>query len=315
MSSFRRITLAALSVWLACPWLASADPAVTWTTAFESTPAGTALASTIDNRITELKGTIREYGEAETCWGDSDTDGCSTANSGLLREGGARAFAEDTAPTALHGRGALTSTADPAPLDQGRLWVDTNSSPVNHLQVYDAAWEDVDGVPAADRTDWDRADADIIEHLLAVRATKSATTDTDTGTTCAVLSTIAWDTESFDDSTMHDNVTNNNRLTTPTDATRVRVTANIVGAAAASLSHYEFGIRQDGATVVARSTQTNNSGLPAMIPVYVLDSGPITVTGGTTYFEVYPSISACTHAAGTFEVAQTSSWFAMEVLK
>jgi hypothetical protein len=199
-------------------------------------------------------------------------------------------------------------------LDNGRLWVDSDSSPVNHLQVYDSAWEDVDGVPASDRTSWNNTTTQVTEHLKAVRATMSADDDVTDGN-CATPTAINFDTEAFDDDTMHDNVTNNTRLTTPTGATRVRVTANINHEAATNAFRFRWNIRQDGSAEVAKSNTINTAASVDVRPSFVLDSGPITVTGGTTYFELMPETDGCALVNGDGDLVLSTSWFAMEVLQ
>lgn len=295
-----------------------AESPTTWTTGtFEATPDGANLISDGDNKIREFKSTVRDYGEAEICWSDSSSTGCSIANSGLLRQGAARAFFTTAAPTNLNGTSTTGSTA----LDNGRLWVDSDSSGDggvtnprdNKIRVYDAAWEEANGVPDADRNAWYAASNQVTESLLAVKATKNATTDI-SGANCASPVAIPWNTESFDDSSMHDNATNNSRLTTPSGATRVRLHAFIHLSATNGLTYnFPVGFRQDGSSFVATQTFYNSNS--AVQPLFTIESGPITVTGGTTYFEVIPNATTCTNTDGSGDTVQTDSYFSMEVIQ
>jgi len=290
------------------------DPATRWTTALEATPAGSDLASTLDNKITEFKGTVREYAETELCWGNIDNDGCPIQDSGRLREGACRVFAENSSPSALHANDwATSSTAD---LDQGRLWVDTDgpddtgaNADDNQLYVYDSSFELVNGVPTDDRTNWDAADAQVTEHLKAVRVRRTGTQDL----ACVVGTAINWDTESggFDDDAMHDDITNNERLTTPSNATRVRLFASIdTGTSVGANRSVGYAIRQDGSTIVTQAIEAITFEQPAS---FSLATGPVAVTGGTTYFEVI--LSNCSNNDNSLDVVQTTSSFSMEVIQ
>ena len=308
------VFLAIASLWLFCG-PAKAESGATWSTGtFEASPAGSDLASTIDNQIRELKTTTREYAETEMCWSANDTDGCPVSNNGRLREGACRVFLEDTEPATLN---AADFPPGSTALDGGRLWADSNDS--NQLYVYDAAFEEVDGVPAADRTNWNASDTQLDEHLLAVKATLSGTYDA-SAANCASPLAIVWDTESFDDNTMHDTVTSDTtrrRLVTPVGSTRVRLQAYIHGGTDNGTTlRLPWAIRQDGTTEVAvvSALNGNANGQSAI----TIDTGPITVTGGTTYFEVIPSSNAsfgCSLGNGTAEVVQTDSYFTLEVIK
>lgn len=277
---------------------------------FEGTPAGTDLVSSGDDKIRELKSTIRNYAESEICWGSTSSTGCTTGNDGQLRAGACRAFFETTAPTTLKLANRTNNN-----LDAGRLWADSDSSPVNHLQVYDSAWEDVDGVPGGDRTNWEATRTSLNTHLLAVKATTNATRDT-SGANCATPVAVIWNTESFDDSTMHDTVTNNTRLTTPSGSTRVRLQAYIhTGTDSSTSLRMPWSIRQDGAGTGVATVTALNGNLNGQSFI-TIDTGPVTVTGGTTYFEVIPGITGtCTNADGGAEIVQTDSYFTMEVIK
>ena len=299
-----------------------AEPPVLWGSAggtFEASPAGTDLVSAGDDKIREMKQTVRDYGEAELCWSANDSTGCSIPDSGLLRQGAARAFFQTSAPPQLSGSTAIGAART---LDNGRLWADSDSSTDggvttprdNKLRVYDAAWEEANGVPDADRNAWYAAANGLTTHLLAVRATLSGTSDT-SGANCASPLAVAWNTESFDDSTLHDTASNNNRLLTPSGATRVRVHANIVSATSGAAAIFGYVIRDNAATIIARSNPYNNFGAVSTPPTFVIETGPVTVTGGTTWFEVFPNTTACLNADGTLEVVQNTSWFSLEVIK
>jgi hypothetical protein len=121
---------------------------------FEGEPAAGDPVSEGDDRIRELKLEIRQRAETEHCWGDMDTDGCvgfgAGADSGRHREGSARVFFETAIPVNLGDHTGTVDDYDSAgggaetnALDEGRLWVDEDSDPVNAMWVYDAAFEEV----------------------------------------------------------------------------------------------------------------------------------------------------------------------------
>lgn len=294
---------------------------------YEANPTATDSVGQGDDHMRTLKQEIRDRARVEHDWGSDNQDATTdNQNDGRHREGSARVFFETTAPTdatALAERDRSGSRT----LDDGRVFIDSDTTPVNHLWVWDdsggGAWEEVDGLLGADRTTLSghttsitNLQTEVDEGQKAVRVGLSGVDDIDTGTDCVTGATaVNWDTESFDDDTMHDNVTNNERLTTPTGATRVRVWANIVTDAATTLTYGSYSIRQDGTTVVATSNAVSNASATNVIPVFTIDTGPITVTGGTTYFEVIMEPNGCAHQADSMEDVQTDSWFSMEVIQ
>jgi hypothetical protein len=297
--------------------VAVGESPVTWTTGtYEGTPAGSDLASTIDNNIRELKSTIRDYAESELCWGDGSSTGCTTGNDGQLREGATRVFAEDSAPANLNMANRTGNS-----LDQGRLWVDTNTSPDNHLQVYNGGWEDVDGVPATDRTNWNAVDTQVDEHLVAVKATRTADVTIEAGpdTSCQAEVILAWNSETggFDDATLHDTVTNNSRLEVPDNATRVKVSANLVflhsSGSSADLLATAY-IKKTGATPYVAGQTYFNTGLEPVANVKPNINFDAIVDATTSdYFEI--AVIVCYTETGNFQLESDGSWFALEVIQ
>ncbi len=127
--------------------VASAAYAVDWDGDFETEGDSATTVAALPDIDNATREETNNRGETELCWGTFDGNGCATSDetssgttdNGRSREGSARVFMSDAAPTVLH---ALDNKGSAA-LDQGRLWVDSNSTPVNVLQVYDAALEDV----------------------------------------------------------------------------------------------------------------------------------------------------------------------------
>ena len=136
--------------------------------------------------------------------------------------------------------------------------------------------------------------------LVHLSANQSIPTLTDTN--------LAFDVEDEDTSSIHDNVTNNTRLTVPTGVTRVRLIANVEWAASTSGTYRSVAIIKNGVRIY---------GLPLVRSALIsgvtirqnLTSYPISCTAGD-YFElqVYQN-------AGTLDVTSAYTWFGMEVIE
>lgn len=144
---------------LLCLWPTSSSSEA-WSVAREGSATVTGAisdstqAAQIDDHITADRQEIRYREEVEHCFGPN-TQGCyasggggsQTEDHGRHREGSARAFMQSSAPTGLvradYDNTARASGDGVTDLDDGRLFVDSDT---NQLQVYDesaAAWENV----------------------------------------------------------------------------------------------------------------------------------------------------------------------------
>jgi hypothetical protein len=124
---------------------------------------------------------------------------------------------------------------------------------------------------------------------------------------------VTWDSESHDTSTIHDNSTNNSRLTVPAGVTRVRVNAFV---------SFQANTTGERLVYLLKSNSVNYDGYVEVIQAAVqlagyktnvqLASPVLTVTAGD-YFEVmaYQNSTGALNVAGGNE----ASWFALEVLE
>jgi hypothetical protein len=116
-------TARAFPVWLAS---FSASPQA-WTAAFETNPANTDSVSQADDHMRQIKGEVRERLETEMDFGEL---GNVTTDTGRNLEGSARAFRQNTAPTADGSIGATClAEADydgNRGCDDGRLFIDAD---------------------------------------------------------------------------------------------------------------------------------------------------------------------------------------------
>jgi len=124
---------------------------------------------------------------------------------------------------------------------------------------------------------------------------------------------VGFNTEQYDDASIHDTVTNNNRLTVPSGVTKVRLTANAAWLTDFS-GEFIFGISKNDET----TTPTFTIGLP-----YVQDqvatgtsdwhnmtSAVIEVTAGDWFtLFVYQS------TGGAEDLDSARTWFAMEIIE
>ena len=87
--------------------------------------------------------------------------------------------------------------------------------------------------------------------------TKSATATMTNGPT-----TVAWNTESFDTNSYHDNATNNSRLTVPSNGYYL-ITTTVLATSDISSGYIDATIKLNGTIVASSSGLANNVGDPA----------------------------------------------------
>lgn len=107
----------------------------TWNAGYESSPAGTDLASDLDTFIQSVKKEVRKRTGVEHIWG------AATDDNGLHLLGSARCFVQAAAPTNMAGSGAFNNAADAfvstllattepgagsTDVGAGRCWIDTD---------------------------------------------------------------------------------------------------------------------------------------------------------------------------------------------
>ena len=125
------------------------------------------------------------------------------------------------------------------------------------------------------------------------------------------LTIVNWDTEDYDTDTIHDNVTNNTRLTVPTGITRVRLTAGCAWASAATGTRFCRTLKNG-------TTFTGSAGL-SLVNAAISSSATGTITTAivtvvaTDYFEI--QVSQDSGAALDFGTFLERIWFAMELVE
>lgn len=91
---------------------------------------------------------------------------------------------------------------------------------------------------------------------ISARVKKTTTQTINSGT----RTTVTWDSEDYDTSSIHDNVTNNSRLTIPTgQGGKYLITANIVST---NIYAYSATILRNGSTVIAQNWHAVSSSTP-----------------------------------------------------
>jgi len=127
---------------------------------------------------------------------------------------------------------------------------------------------------------------------------------------------LAFNSETYDDDAIHDNSTNNARLTVPSGVTRVRLTGNVrwSGSGTNSLSNVTAGFYKNGSNADKGLSSENDiwdsTGTPSNAPSQSLSSSVLQVTSGD-YFTL--RVSQDTGSNQT--VTSTLTWFSMEIIR
>lgn len=117
---------------------------------------------------------------------------------------------------------------------------------------------------------------------------------------------VAWTGEISDTDTIHDNATNNSRLTVPTDVTRVKLKANIELANLTADTWAAIKIRKNAAAFDGQGSAIVETG--STIAYLNAESAVVTVTAGD-YFDVTLQAEDT-----SIDVVAAGSWFSMEIV-
>lgn len=129
-----------------------------------------------------------------------------------------------------------------------------------------------------------------------------------TGANYTTATAVGWDQEARDTDSIHDNVTNNTRLTVPSGFTEVELRGQIVLASGTADDFVQVDIRKNG------SGTYNGAGKAiweagATTPQVQVFTAVLTVTGGD-YFELFLR----TQTDASVDITAADSWFEMKLI-
>lgn len=131
----------------------------------------------------------------------------------------------------------------------------------------------------------------------------------ETGADYTTATAVPFDEETYDTDDIHDNVTNNTRLTVPTGVTRVRLSGCAVITSLFTNQQVSLIIYKNGSFLYSGAAwqyaQTGSGGLGISV------HGPVLVVTATDYFELF--IDTASDTSVTIEELRT--WFAMEIIQ
>lgn len=119
---------------------------------------------------------------------------------------------------------------------------------------------------------------------------------------------VAFDAESYDTDSIHDNVTNNTRLTVPTGITKVRLSYNILLSSVTANSVLQAQILKNNSTAYIGNPATGDTSADTS-PRWGAISPILTVVAGD-YFE----LELATGADNSVTVVKDYTWFHMEIV-
>lgn len=123
----------------------------TWNAGYESSPAGSDLASDLDTFIQGFKAEVRQRAEVEHSWGSSTDD------NGLHAMGSARCFVQNSAPTAINGGTAALGQYNSAASADGGTALTTDEVGAATRDIgAGRCWVDLDGLDGVAGTIDDR---------------------------------------------------------------------------------------------------------------------------------------------------------------
>lgn len=130
--------------------------------------------------------------------------------------------------------------------------------------------------------------------------------------TTGVSTAINFNAESYDTDSIHDNVTNNTRLTVPTGVTKVRLIGSATFAANAT-GVRQLLIRKNNSSFIGRHYGYDNDPQGSIVSSLSAHTSIVEVTGGD-YFELH----AYQNSGGNLDVTAVGGdtlWFSMEIIE
>jgi hypothetical protein len=284
------------SKWLclgAAALLVTGASVATWNAAFEVNTTNSTPVSTLDDRINEIKESVRDRVETELCFGSGftgSTTGCGTADTGRSREGMARGYhvADCSTVIALNindraGVSALGSN------DDGRLCVDSDTGETYYWTG--SAWAPVNtGFRGA-----------LVYNVADVAVGNAAVTP------------IPFSDEKYDVGGWHSVSTNTQRLTVITGVTKVRLSCQL-----------DWGVDADGirkVNILKNGDEaiglpmlyvhaSNQAGWDLSVPI---TSAVVPTTAGDYFTCVgYHEAGGALDVFGDVEGSPENTWFSIE---
>ena len=131
-----------------------------------------------------------------------------------------------------------------------------------------------------------------------------------TATNYTTAAAVPFDEEAYDTDTIHDNSTNNTRLTVPTDVIKVQLSGNVVVTLTTAEKWHNLTIRKGGVLNYIGSSDTYSGGLNRT-DISINISSPVLEVSAGEYFELFLRIETDTSVT----VIDDRSWFAMEIIE
>ena len=123
---------------------------------------------------------------------------------------------------------------------------------------------------------------------------------------------LTFNTEAYDTDSIHDNATNNTRLTVPTGITRIKLKAFVEWEANSNTSGTRITqILRNGTTIWTGTVIEHENNPPSLKAVYHNLITPVITVIATDYFE----IRIWQDSGVNFTINSTTTWFAMEIIE
>ena len=135
--------------------------------------------------------------------------------------------------------------------------------------------------------------------------------------TVSTYTSIAFDQETYDTDSIHDNVTNNTRLTIPSGVTRVRLTAQLQWTDIASGSSIcQIHLRKNG--VITYDGYSENRGFTTDLSGFgttLLFTSPVIIVTSSDYFELFAWHNYISGLSAIGSASGSGTWFSMEIIE